>query len=150
MLPGQPEVPHQLVHGPLVHAPLLALAHGPQPLCGPLCPKGPKPPPALQPGAPELLPLFHAPQGPGAPVVCVFQLLTALAHAESLVHCVGHALPPDVAEKLASGAAVTEAPALAQACAMAWYVEDLSLSLHEESAMQELIDDRPEDLHMQV
>jgi hypothetical protein len=27
--------PHQLVQGPLVHAPLLAVAHGPQPWLGP-------------------------------------------------------------------------------------------------------------------
>jgi hypothetical protein len=32
---GQAPVPHQLVHGPFVHEPLLALAHGPQPWPGP-------------------------------------------------------------------------------------------------------------------
>lgn len=46
---GQPEVPHQLVHGPVVQALLLSLAHGPQPLPAP--PNGPWPfiPPPIPP-----------------------------------------------------------------------------------------------------
>lgn len=39
VLAGQPEVPHQLVHGPLVHAPSLMLDHRPHPLPDP--PNGP-------------------------------------------------------------------------------------------------------------
>lgn len=72
MLGGQALVPHQLVHGPLVQAPLLWLAQGPHPLPAPPCPKGPKPPPAAQPGP---LPLLLPPAPPihGAPVVCVTQ-----------------------------------------------------------------------------
>lgn len=69
--PGQPAVPHQFVHAPLVQAPVLWLAHGPQPLPAP--PKGPTPFEGFQPGAP--------PQ-PGRPVT--------VAHSPF----VGHALPP--------------------------------------------------------
>src|ERR1700761_6055217 len=45
VLAGQASVPHQLVHGPFVHAPLLA--HGPQPWPGRPCPNGPQPAPAV-------------------------------------------------------------------------------------------------------
>ena len=89
--PGQASVPHQLVHGPLVHSPSLALAQGPHPLPGPPWPKGPYPPPALHPGGPPPGPPrppspswpSHAPPplGPqpyGAPVVTLAQELATL------------------------------------------------------------------------
>ena len=96
--------PHQLVHGPLVQAPLLAVAHGPQPWFGPPWPNGPQPPP-VQPGGPP----------PGAPP----HWLTAEVQAELVVQPDGHAVPPDVADQVASGEAVTVAPALAQSWATA-------------------------------
>jgi hypothetical protein len=46
-------------------------------------------------------------------------LLTTLDHAEFVAHAEGHAVPPDVADHVASGFAVTVEPALAQSCAMA-------------------------------
>lgn len=102
---GHAEPPHQLVHGPFVHAPLLALAHGPHPWFGPPWPNGPQPPAPCHPGGPP----------PGAPP----HPLTTEDQAEFVVHAVGHAEPPDVTEKVASGEAVTLAPALAQSWAMA-------------------------------
>ena len=65
------------------------------------------------------LPALHVPplHPPGAPVV---------------LHL------PLVAEKVASGDAVTVAPAFAHSCAMAWYESLLSESLHELESMHEL------------
>ena len=44
---GQPEVPHQLVHGPFVQEPVVSELYGPQPLPAP--PNGPCPFPPAQP-----------------------------------------------------------------------------------------------------
>lgn len=51
---------------------------------------------------------------------------------------VGYAVPPDVAEKVASAAAVTVTPAFAHICAMTWYVSVLSVAEQVELEMQEL------------
>jgi len=81
VLAGQPEMPHQLVQGPLVHAPPLMLAHGPHPLPGP--PNGPCPLPALHPEWLPLDPHPHAPPGPQeGGVVIVIQLLATLLSAD--------------------------------------------------------------------
>lgn len=59
VLPGQASVPHHLVQGPLVQAPLLA--HGPGPHPPPAPPKGPLAPPCQPKGPPaEPLPSPHA------------------------------------------------------------------------------------------
>lgn len=136
VLGGHAPVPHHFVHGPLVQAPVLSEAQGPYPFPGPPCPNGPYPEPADHAPADP-----HDPEnGPGAPVVCVFQLLNAASHAELVVHCVGHAEPPDVTLNVASGLAVTDEPVLAQSCAIVWYEPSLSESLHDELLMQELME----------
>lgn len=91
---GQSDVPHQLVQGPSVHdPPELNGPHAPWP-------KGePCPPHPGAPGAP-------VPQGPP-------ELQALVAQPD------GQAVPPEVAEKVASGLAVTSWPTLAQSWAMA-------------------------------
>jgi len=99
VLAGQAPVPHQLVHGPLVQAPL---PHGPHPFPGPPPPNGPHPEPGDQPDAP--------PPGPHGPPA---------GHA-LVVQPDGQAEPPLVALHVASALAVTVSPTLAQSCATAW------------------------------
>ena len=88
-------------HAPLLCQPLPGPPHGPVPDDQP--PGGPRRAPE-QAETQELQPLPEAPHGPRCgPFVIV-----------------GQAEPPDVAENVASGVAVTLTPALAQIWAMAW------------------------------
>jgi len=116
-------VPVQLVHGAPLGAPL---PHGslplePQPLVlhvdhehgpHPLDPPGPRYP---LPGPPHG-PLPLQPDGAPGRAVDMAENHGLPPHDD---HDVGHAEPPDVAENVASGDAVTVWPALAQFCAIA-------------------------------
>ena len=110
----EPQLDGQFVAVPHGPQPVLApvnVAHGPHPQPDP--PNGPLPFQPL-PGPPQAPWPPHPPGGPGRAV----EMAEYHGPLAKLGKPVGQALPPEVAENVASGAAATEAPALAHAWAM--------------------------------